>query len=120
MPCHVLSRSEHGRRVFVLRGSLYRLINATETWNKLFFNTLLECGLAEMNRTPCVFIVTNAVVLCYVHNLTLFAADEYSLDNLYHKIGTHFSVKDRQKPNHFLRLDLISNCNDIVSLSQSN
>lgn len=69
-----------------------------------------------MNTAPYVFVGTSTVVMCFVDDLFMFAADDDSLDNLYHKPGKHFHVQDIGKRKRFLQLDLTSNDNDSISL----
>lgn len=86
MPSCVNSKSEHDGIVSLERSSLYCLKDVVRTSNELFFNTLSEFGLSEINTAPCVFVGSNAVVLCYV--------DKDSSDSSYHKSGKHFPAKD--------------------------
>lgn len=105
MPAHLLSKSEYVGGVFRLRKSLYSLKHTSKFWSKLLIKTLSEFGLTEMNTVPCVFVGTTAVLLCYVDDSILFAADESCLENLYHKLGEHSRVNDLGKPKRFQRLD---------------
>lgn len=94
MPLHVLSTSEHGGRVTGLRRGLYGLKVNVRTWEKLLFNTFKECKLIEMNIALCLFVVSIGIMLCYVDDLILLAADENFLNDLYDKRVRNVWSKD--------------------------
>lgn len=71
-----------------------------------------------MNTAPCVFIGLTAVVLCFVDDLGLFAANEDTWDNLYRRRRKQSRFKDLGKQKRFLELDLVWNDNESVSLRQ--
>lgn len=118
-PAPLLPRLEHFGRVFWLSSSRYGLKDAARTWNRHLFKTFSECLLTKTNKVPCVFVDTTAVALYYVDYLILFAADRDSAHSSYHKLGKYFRVKDLGKSKRFLGLDLTSNDNDSVPLSQN-
>lgn len=102
------------KEVFRIRRSLYGLRDTATIWNKLLFQILELCGLREMDTAAWVFIGKKAIVLCYVDDLLLFAADESTLNTLYRKLGKRFPVMDLEKSTRLFGLNI--SCDPVGSI----
>lgn len=59
-----------------LKRSLSGLKKAVKIWNQLLFKILKQLGFKENETLPCLFISRGIIIICYVHDLFLFAIDE--------------------------------------------
>lgn len=92
--------------MFRLRRSIYGLRGTARIWNNLLFQILESCNLREMDTALCVFFGGNAILLCYVDDLLLLAADDSTLSTWYRELGKQFWVNDLGIPKQFLGLNV--------------
>lgn len=64
--------------------------DAARVRNKLLFDTFNQQGLTEMETAPFLFVKRGMIIVCYVHDLFLFAEKESLAEDIKQKLGSTF------------------------------
>ena len=102
--------SGSGSKVCKLQRSIYRLKQASRSWNIRFDETIKEFGLSQNLDEPCVYKKTNesAIVLLvlYVDDILMIGNDVSILQSAKIWLSKNFSMKDLGEATYILGIKI--------------
>lgn len=108
-----------GNSVLHLKKALYGLRQSGRRWYETFRDYLREeCNLKASETEPCLFVGDDIILLIYVDDGLIGAANEKKANDLMKKLERRFDIKRLGFPRHFLGWTLAKNKNGDLFVNQ--
>lgn len=110
--------------VCLLKKSIYRLKQATRSWNEVIHGALIKDGFIQSNADPCMYSAKRSgkwcFVLIYVDDLVIANKAHQAIESVKEALFSRFEMQDLGEIRYYLRLEIDKNPDRYYRICQTN